>query len=358
LHELGHALGLKHGHAPEYGNDVVLSADRNSLEFSLMTYADYIGANVKDGFSASDAPQTYMMYDIAALQHLYGANFNTNNTGTVYSWDPNTGATYVNGEQKSALSKNRIFMTIWDGGGTDTYDMSNHGTTNLNINLAPGGWSVFAQSQLAALDLSGIHFARGNVCNALQYNGDLRSLIENAIGAAGNDTIRGGVGDDGLTGDEGDDWLYGEGGNDWISGDNGNDVLDGGGDNDTLCGGAGEDILYGGVGNDEMWGGAGYDMFVFKTALNGTANVDQIRDFEIRKDVIVLHPTVFAGFGSTVSLAQGTSATAWQAQIIYDSATGDLFYDADGLGQAAQIKFAAMSPGLALAQSDFWIVAY
>ena len=36
-HEIGHALGLKHGH--ETDNHGALTPDRNSNEFSIMTYA-------------------------------------------------------------------------------------------------------------------------------------------------------------------------------------------------------------------------------------------------------------------------------------------------------------------------------
>ena len=42
-HEIGHALGLKHGH--ETDNHGALTADRNSNEFSIMTYASYIGSH-------------------------------------------------------------------------------------------------------------------------------------------------------------------------------------------------------------------------------------------------------------------------------------------------------------------------
>ena len=38
-----------------------------------------------------------MMLDIQALQYMYGANFNTNDTDTTYSWDPNDGTMSING---------------------------------------------------------------------------------------------------------------------------------------------------------------------------------------------------------------------------------------------------------------------
>lgn len=74
-----------------------------------------------------------------------------------------------------------IFATIWDGGGTDTYDLSAY-TDALEIDLRPGQHSVFDTDQLANLGYG--ETARGSIFNAQQYEGDSRSLIENATGAA------------------------------------------------------------------------------------------------------------------------------------------------------------------------------
>ncbi|MGO8176273.1 M10 family metallopeptidase C-terminal domain-containing protein, partial [Rhizobium ruizarguesonis] len=71
------------------------------------------------------------------------------------------------------------FATIWDGGGIDTYDLSDY-TTALKIDLREGGYSVFSQGQLA--DLGGgpnNGYARGNIFNALLYHDNTASLIEN-----------------------------------------------------------------------------------------------------------------------------------------------------------------------------------
>ena len=238
LHETGHAVGLKHGH--EF--PIALSADHDSTEFSVMTYRSYPGAPLTGYRNETwGYPQSLMMYDIAALQAMYGANFNTNNTNSVYTWNAVTGEMSINGVGQGAPnngaggSSNRVFLTVWDGGGTDTYDMSNYGG-GVTIDLTPGGWSITSAVQLA--NLGDGHIARGNVFNALQFGGDPRSLIENAYGGAGNDTITGNAADNRIEGRGGNDQLFGMDGNDAFYFTNDFSALDhvdgGAGNNDQI----------------------------------------------------------------------------------------------------------------------------
>src|SRR5262245_7138468 len=97
-------------------------------------------------------------------------------------------------------------MTLWDGGGIDTYDFSNY-TTSLSVNLQPGNWTTVSSTQLA--NLGGGHTAIGNIANAYLYNNNPASLIENAIGGSGNDTIVGNATNNRLTGGAGNDTLDG-----------------------------------------------------------------------------------------------------------------------------------------------------
>ncbi|MBB2710841.1 UNVERIFIED_ORG: Ca2+-binding RTX toxin-like protein [Rhizobium etli] len=229
-HELGHALGLKHAHE---GGTVVPSA-YDSLEYTIMTYHTFIGDDESGAkYEQNGAPQTFMMLDIAALQEMYGADYTTNSGDTVYTWNPNQGITYVNGVAAITPAANRVFATIWDGGGTDTYDLSAY-TTALKIDLHAGGYSVFSQGQLA--DLGGGPnggYARGNIFNALLYHDNVASLIENVKAGSGNDTI---------VGNEADNTLWGNAGNDTLTGDSGNDTLDGGAGIDKMSGGVGNDV--------------------------------------------------------------------------------------------------------------------
>ena len=305
MHEYGHNMGLKHGNDAGGVRNVSMNADRDSMEFSIMTYRSHIGSNPQGGTTNENwgYAQSLMMYDIAALQVMYGANFAENGTNTVYSFSAATGEMFVNGVGEGTPGGNRIFRTVWDGNGIDTYDLSNY-TTNLAIDLTPGGWSVFSAAQLA--NLGDGNFARGNLFNALQFNGDLRSLIENAIGGSGNDTLIGNNANNVLTGNAGADTINGGNGidtanyassnaaininlgdalaesgghaqgdiltaienvigsnfDDAITGSTANNVLQGLAGADRLFGGAGADILEGGAGDDMLYGGLGADQLI------------------------------------------------------------------------------------------------
>ena len=280
MHEMGHALGLKHGHDTSYNGG--LSADTNDNEFSVMTYASYFGADTEGATEAHNgsAPQSYMMYDIAALQAYYGANFDKRGTTATYTWDENTGQQFINGTpapNTGVTATEKIFSTVWTQGALTTYDLSNFAEDQVD-DLRPGKWLLFARDKLAALNSQiaapspSPFMAQGNVYNALLYMGDMSSMISNLTTGSGNDTITGNDIDNELNGGAGNDYIVGGAGNDLLIGADGSDFLDGGIGDDTLLGGAGNDQLRGGAGTNVLSGGAGADL------IEMTTGKDTLRD--------------------------------------------------------------------------------
>jgi Ca2+-binding RTX toxin-like protein len=131
---------------------------------------------------------------------------------------------------------------------------------------------------------------------------------------------------------------------------------------DKLYGGSGNDLLDGGLGADILTGDAGDDSFRFSTEL-GDGNVDRIKDFNAADDLILLDNRIFTAVGGDGALAIGAFVMSAGGvsqdaddRIIYDTDGGALYYDADGSGEIAAIRFAQLSASLDLSADDFIIV--
>ena len=166
------------------------------------------------------------------------------------------------------------------------------------------------------------------------------------MGREGDDYVLGNAGNDTLYGNDGDDFLEGGDGDDALDGGIGNDALFGGNGADTLTGGDGNDRLTGGAGKDILIGGAGADTFVLNDKTGAT---DTIQDFLSGTDRIEIQISAFRGLASygtgalsAGELTYGTAATTASQHLIYNQASGQLFYDADGVGGAAQIEIATL----------------
>ncbi|MEP7006891.1 MAG: M10 family metallopeptidase C-terminal domain-containing protein, partial [Sphingomonas bacterium] len=312
MHEIGHTMGLKHGHQDYTNSDLStyfgtsprngsqsLTPDRDGQAWSLMTYTPAPFTNSNFAGEKINQPQSYMQYDLAALQYLYGANYTTNSGDSVYSFSQTTGEMFINNVGQGAPSGNKIFLTIWDGGGNDTIDASNY-ANGVTIDLRPGEFSTVDQAQLAnnLAYQNLVNLAPGNIAMSLLYNNDARSLIENAKGGAGNDVFvgntannifDGGGGSDGViftntTGvklalnDTGVDVLVNHDGEtdtlrsiENIGGTSGNDSIKGNSQDNVLTGGTGgADILQGRGGNDRLIGGG----FTVTTTLSAPSQPD------------------------------------------------------------------------------------
>lgn len=181
-------------------------------------------------------------------------------------------------------------------------------------------------------------------------------------GYGGWDWLHGGGGDDTIYGGSGNDKVFGGSGADQLRGGRGNDALDGGSGRDNVNGGSGDDFVNGGRGSDLLTGGTGNDAFAFDTAL-GTSNVDTITDFDGADDGIVLGQQVFSELWLGALGAEQFHAAAGAVEgedefdrIIYDTISGSLYYDADGSGSGAAVRFAVVSGSPTLTADDFVIV--
>ena len=204
MHEFLHAVGLDHpgdynGDSANYETQALFQQDSN--QYTVMSYwlASVTGADHEAGGVVYYA-STPLLFDVAALQYLYGANMATRAGDTVYGFN----STANRGEFNLALHPQAVF-TIWDGGGKDTLDLSGY-TTASRIDLNAGAFS----------DAGGL---TSNLSIAFNV------VIENAVGGAGADVIAGNEAANRLSGGGGGDRIRGAGGFDVVLGDSGADVF-------------------------------------------------------------------------------------------------------------------------------------
>ena len=213
LHELGHALGLKHPFSAG-ANGFVLDGAQNNLRYTVMAYSPALNSLVYEisgragDYSVATrpvSPSSLMLLDITALQTLYGANTASHNGDDVYRWGRNA----------------ELLETLWDGAGSDTIDCSNQ-TLRCEVNLTPGSFSSIAlrlseADKRAALDLPSWFT---EALDERTYDGQQNLAIargcwiENAIGGRAADSLRGNARDNLLDGRGGADTLIGGAGDD------------------------------------------------------------------------------------------------------------------------------------------------
>ncbi|HEY5900342.1 MAG TPA: calcium-binding protein, partial [Burkholderiales bacterium] len=153
-------------------------------------------------------------------------------------------------------------------------------------------------------------------------------------------TINGTEGNDQLSGGADPDTINGFGGSDFLAGNDGADSIVGGAGNDTIFGDSGNDWLEGSAGNDTMSGGSGQDSYAFHES--GATNADLVTNFDSNWDKIQLDAAGFSAIGASGRFASGdvrffagagaTGGHDADDRIIYNTSTGQLFYDADGSG--------------------------
>ena len=198
VHEIGHALGLNHpgaynGGSPTYANDAEYEQDTHM--YTVMSYFDAqnTGADWYAGNGWWYYAQTPMLHDVLVAQSIYGADMSTRSGDTVYGFNSTADRSVFDFTQNTSP-----VLTIWDGGGNDTLDLS--------------GWNTNSQISLVEGSFSHVNSMTHNI--AIAFGAE----IENAVGGGGDDQITGNALDNTLRGLGGNDTIYGAAGNDWIDG--------------------------------------------------------------------------------------------------------------------------------------------
>ena len=260
IHELGHSLGLEHpgdynfgpGFDVNYENGAEYYQDSN--QYSIMSYWDSeeTGSNHVDWeFLTYRYSSTPSVHDVAAIQRIYGADMTTRTGNNTYGFN----TTEETGGSFDFANNTTPVVTIWDAGGSrDTLDLSGFDTPSI-INLNPGSFS------------SGGGFLSADIPTLEEINA---RRAEEGLEARSQETYD-------LYLD-----LFGQYYVDGLMSDNISIAY--GTVIENAVGGAGDDILIANSANNELTGGAGNDTFVFLEA----ASKDKIRDFDSGNDVIDL----------------------------------------------------------------------
>lgn len=271
MHEIGHALGLKHPFDTDSGTGQTLNSPFDTFDYSLMAYNP--GPSVNNGTNII-AP---MLFDIAAAQYLYGANMSYRADNTAY---------LISGKKEA--------YAIWDAGGQDS------------IVAGIGGNHIIDLTDTYEYDNALVDPLRRPGLNKIGesvFFPAFNSNIEYAKGNSGNDWIDGNDNDNTLVGHWGMDLLDGWSGNDTIYGGQG--VLDINDAADLIRGDLGNDAIYGNSGNDTLFGGGGMyksDGFAANDPRSGV-KVLSFATFGLNPQTIYSddtdgNDTIYGGFGT------------------------------------------------------------
>lgn len=228
LHEIGHALGLKHPFHRMDHNRQLLKSSLDHVKYTVMSYT---------GGDINMKPPGLGRLDIQAIRALYGSPSQDGKQVSKWSWSKAKQTLTQIGKSKAEVIQGVAVKDIIQGGDGDD-----------KIYGFDGNDVLYGED--------GSDFLSGSDGNDILY-GDVGDDV--LRGGFEDDRLYGGAGNDTLSAGYGDDILYGDGDNDALSGGGGDDTLQGGDGNDTLIGEDGADTLQGDDGNDSLDGGDGAD---------------------------------------------------------------------------------------------------
>lgn len=357
------------------GNDNLNGANGNDTLYGGLGNDTLYGASGVDRLYGGKGNDTYLIDATSdVVIENSGAGVDTVKSPVTYALTANVeklelvGIVAINGTgngMNNVLNGNNAANKLWGNAGADTLN-GYAGNDTLN-----GGGGVDTLKGNKGNDLYVVDNKGDKVTEYLKEGYDtVQSSVTYMLTANVEKLVLTGASAINGTGNGMNNVLVGNGVKNKLWGNNGNDSLYGGNGNDTLLGGGHSDLILGGMGNDQLTGGAGPDYFVFNTALNASTNVDTITDFTSGVDKIRLDDDIFTGLGFVTSNTLLTNAQFYQAvgataahdaddRIVYNTSTGALFYDADGVGGAAAVKFAMLGTGThpSIVASDFVVIA-
>jgi Ca2+-binding RTX toxin-like protein len=329
--------------------------------------ADVTAANgTLTAFTSSDGITWTATY---AANDGYDGTGSVSITGFYNDISGNTGATGANDtvaidRQESAFTADNLrFLlnttTENEGGQSGQTIASGSDLGTFQALGLPGTWTFTLGTPSASFQITGNHlittaslsnFTATLTIHASDGTSSVDIPVTVNVGTNGANTITLGSGTDLGFGVGGNDTITGLAGNDSLSGGSDNDSLDGGAGSDVLWGASGDDRLTGGLGSDVLTGGTGNDVFVFNVT-PGPADADTITDFNATGvDHVGLLGSVFSAIGSSLDSTEFRAAAGGDAgdandYVLFDTATGQLFYDADGNGSGAKLLIATLTVG-------------
>jgi len=365
-----------------YGQKFTAAGVKDDVEFRVNVKTDDVQtssavAALGNGFVATWSSNAQDGSDYGIFGRLFGDTGTGGGSVITGTSEPDnltgtTGADTIDGKSGADIMKGLA--------GDDTYIVDNAGDSVVE---SPGeGTDLVKSSVTYALPANVENLA---LTRTSPINGTGNGLNNKLIGNEGNNSLDGRVGADTMGGRGGDDVYFVDNVADRVV-----ELVDGGidtvrstvshtlpenvenlvltgtaatngtgnGQANRIAGNAANNVLNGGAGNDTLTGGGGQDRFVFKTALNQSTNVDRVQDFVPIDDQIRLDHRIFTAFPSTGMLStsmfrSGSAATTSAQRIVYNPASGLVFYDADGSGPIVAIRFARLATGLTLTNKNF-----